>query len=174
MSNMKTKIQALIAKAEGTDNEHESAIFMAKAIDLMQKHQIELHDLNVDDKIHVTIGMTATRSAPSWKRKILSALAQYYGCQTVLDSHYIKTKTGKRVPGYSLELVGPESARVTTELMFPFVIKQIMASGNKLARKRVVKLRENNVQSVMLWFFALLNWFTTTKSQLPQKHRFPD
>ena len=35
------KIQGLLAKAEGTDNEHEAAAFMGKAQDLMRQHAVD-------------------------------------------------------------------------------------------------------------------------------------
>ena len=139
MSKMKTKIQNLINKAEGTDNEHEAALFMSKAMELMQEHQIELHDLNQDDEINSTIGMTASGSAPSWKKKVMSQLARYYGCQVVLCDCMVTLKNGRFVRGYKLDLIGPESARATTEIMFPFVVKQIQAAGNRLAKMNGTK-----------------------------------
>lgn len=45
------RIADLVAKAERTDNEHEAAIFMAKAEELMLKHAIDRADLEARGKL---------------------------------------------------------------------------------------------------------------------------
>lgn len=125
MSKMKAKIQAIIAKAQSTTHEGEAETLMAKAIELMERHQIDAHDLGEDDPQGKLNGWQGTPSSPSWQRKLMSALARYYGARSIMQ------KRGKEM---TLVIVGPESARVTVEVMYPFIVKQVRALGRELAK----------------------------------------
>lgn len=118
-------IKALLAKAAGTDNEAEAAIFAAKAHDMMEQYQIEVSDVLRDDPIDRNKPYSATTSSPSYKKHLWRSLARYYGCKTMLSwvSH----------TEYEIHIIGRESARVTTELMYPFIMEQVRAAGRKLS-----------------------------------------
>lgn len=124
-------IKALLAKAAGTDNEHEAAIFAAKAHELMEKYQVSVGDVLKDDPVDMTNAYQATSSAPSYKKFLWRSLAHYYGCETML-----KWITSTK---YEVHLVGRESSRVTTELMFPFIMEQVRKEGRKIAQARGMK-----------------------------------
>lgn len=121
---IKKIIAQLLAKAKSTDNEHEAAAFIAKAEDMLEQYQIDLSELGDDsDKVRSHSGLDADgKWVASWHRHVYRALGQYYGCKS------IKVHTAK---GYRQELVGRESAIVTTDLMFVF----IKGECNRLGRQ---------------------------------------
>jgi len=122
---MKKIIAQLLAKAKSTDNEHEAAAFIAKAEDLLEQYQIDLSELGDEsDKVRQHSGLDADgKWVASWHRHRYRALGQYYGCKS------IKVHTAK---GYRQELVGRESAIVTTDLMFVFIKGECNRLGRQL------------------------------------------
>lgn len=124
-------IKALLAKAAGTDNENEASIFAAKAHEMMERYQIEVNDVLKDDPIDRSKPYAATSSSPSYKKHLWRALAHYYGCKTVLQW------TGDT--DYEVHIIGRESARVTTELMYPFIMQQVREAGRKLSQGCSIK-----------------------------------
>lgn len=125
IEKIKTTIAALIAKAQGTDNEHEAELFMGKALELLEKHQLDLGDLqDAGDPVAVNKGKRRGWVA-SWETSLFSSVARLYGCRVV------------RMNGFQTvqqDLVGRESARVTVELMFPFIRGEVMRLGKALAK----------------------------------------
>lgn len=129
-SKIKEKIAALLAKAEGTDNEFEQEAFMAKVNELLERHQIDLHEIRkpgVDaDPMGKENGTTNLYVSMGWAKDVANVLARYYGCR------FIYWKIGNHI---KYEVVGRESARETFELMFPFVVSQVKQQGARLARQ---------------------------------------
>lgn len=122
---IKARISALLAKAKGTDNEHEAAAFIAKAEEMLEQYQIDLSELGDEsDKVRHHSGLDADgKWVASWHRHVYRQLATYYGCKT------IKVSTAK---GYRQEVVGRESAIVTTDLMFVFIKGECNRLGRDL------------------------------------------
>ncbi len=121
---IKTRIAALLAKAKGTDNEHEAAAFIAKAEEMLEAYQIDLSELgDASDKVRHHTGLDGTKWVASWHRHLYRALAQYYGCKTVKN---------QVVGGWRQEVVGRESAIVTTDLMFVFIKGECNRLGRQL------------------------------------------
>lgn len=128
---IKSKIAALLAKAESTDNAFEAETFMAKVNELLEKHQLEVHEIrgaNVKsiDPIGWTAGETNIYASMLWARGVAPALARYYGCRLLY---------GKRGNHIHYRVAGPESARITFELMLPFVISQVRVQAKVIARR---------------------------------------
>jgi len=125
--SIKAKIAALLAKAEGTDNEFEAATFMAKVNELLEKHQIEMHEIRAaqgdQDPMGKQKGETNIYASMLWARGLASGLAAYYGCR------FVYWKTGNH---FKYEVVGRESARMTFEMMLPFVISQVKQQARRL------------------------------------------
>lgn len=126
--SIKLKIAALLAKAESTTNEFEAAAFMAKVNELLEKHQMEMHEVraareSAGDPMGKEKGGTNVYASMLWARELGGALARYYGCRFV----YWKVKNHLKY-----EVVGRESARTTFELMFPFIITQVRLQARKL------------------------------------------
>lgn len=123
LSKIKAKIAALLAKANGTDNEHEAEIFSAKAHEMMAEYQLQAFDLGEDDPMGIWIGMTGNGSTPTWKAHLTASIAQFYGCKV------IRNKLGG---DWKLAVHGRESARITAELMTPFIFDQCRAEAKRL------------------------------------------
>jgi hypothetical protein len=142
------KIRALIAKANSTEHEAEAAAFMAKAQELLERHQLDLGDLqDADDPVVInTTGFEQTESSPSWYKDLYVALGALYGCKAVMNPTLIKTSRGNTRWGYSIELTGRESAIVTAQLMFPWVKEQCFAKGRQLFRDRMASLNMPTVK----------------------------
>lgn len=128
-ANIKEKIQKILAKAKGTNNEQEAAVFLAKAEELMERHQIELDELGSDDPMGEFIGLSGTPSSPTWQRHLLNAVARYYGATTVRNR---MIRNGREE--FDLEVLGAESARITVEVMWPFILGQVREEGRKEAK----------------------------------------
>lgn len=118
------KIKAILAKAASTEFEHEAALFADKARQLMEQHQIDVTDLEHDDPVDISKPYSATTSAPSYKKHLWTSLAKYYGCRTVLN--------WTSATEYTVDVIGRESARITLELMFPFVMEQVRKAAKRI------------------------------------------
>jgi hypothetical protein len=137
---IKTRISALLAKAKGTDNEAEAATFIAGAERLLEQYQIDLSELgDSDDKVRHHAGLDADgKWVASWHRGVYRALGEYYGCKS------IKVPTAN---GYRQELVGRESAIVTTDLMFVFIKGECNRLGRQLKQSGGARLVGNALTS---------------------------
>ena len=134
IQKIKQRIMALLAKANGTDNEHEAEAFLAKAMDLMQQYQLDVADMvDADDPILKHVGITAAESGHAWRWKLYSAVAQLYGCKSIHVGKAVPGKNGRLVPGYEQVLVGRESAIIPTDLMYPWIVQQVKDAAKRIA-----------------------------------------
>lgn len=127
--SIKTKIAALLAKAEKTDNAFEAESFMNKVNELLEKYQIEMHEIrsmrrdgDADPMGHQK-GETNLYASMQWARTLAGTVARYYGCKFIfwkIHNHF------------KYEVVGRESARTTFELMLPFIISQVKQQAKTL------------------------------------------
>lgn len=136
LTKIKQRIMALLAKANGTDNEHEAEAFLAKAMELMQQYQLDVSDMvDADDPILHHVGLTQAESGHAWRWKLYSAVAQLYGCKSIhVDVGYRPTAKGRMVPHYEQRLVGRESAIITTDLMYPWIVSQVRERAKAIAK----------------------------------------
>lgn len=128
-AKIKDTIAKLLAKAEGTNNAHEAAAFMAKVGKMLEEHQISLNEVKNNgqrnsDPMGKERGSTRLYASMSWAMPVASSLARYYGCE------FIYRKEGKNHWNY--DVVGRESARTTFELMFPYVISQVRILAKRM------------------------------------------
>lgn len=130
IENIKRKIAALLAKAESTDNAFEAETFMAKVNELLELHQIEMHELHVDnDPMGETNGFV-TRSH-EWPSRVGFALARLYGAKM------LRQKIGSR---YAWMCYGRESARITFDMLYPFVLSQVRQQARNMTRNYAITL----------------------------------
>lgn len=137
-------IRALIAKANGTDNADEAAIFMAKAHALLEEHQLDMGaTLNADDPIEHFEGLDQAATSHKWNRELYRALGALYGCKSFRNTYYAKNADGtfkyNAKGGFELRyqtiLTGRASAIMTTQLMYPWVCDQVKAHAKEIAKR---------------------------------------
>lgn len=127
LTNIKRKIAALLAKAEGTDNEFEAATFMAKVNELLEAHQLSIYQLGDEsDLMGKQEGEFNVYASMSWAKILIHQIAMFYNTETVW------WRVGNHL---KYEVVGRESNRITTELMIPFIIAQVRQRGRILANE---------------------------------------
>lgn len=141
LSRIKRIITQLLAKARSTDNEAEAAAFLAKAMELLQQHQLDANDLaGEDDPIINHTGLKQAESGHAWRWKLYSAVGQLYGCKSIhVDIGFLRNEDGsfviskgRYVPGYEQRLVGRESSVITADLMYPWIVGQVRAAAKRI------------------------------------------
>lgn len=127
---IKDKIAALLAKAESTKNLHEADAFMAKVNELLERHQIEMHEIRAHggDKDPMTHIVSEATRAAEWPTRMGWALAAYYGCKML---RYKQVTLAR----YTMKVVGRESAVTTFDLMFPFVQAQVRQQARRMSKE---------------------------------------
>lgn len=129
IDSIKRKIAALIAKAEGTDNLNEAMAFMAKANELLERYQLERHELHFGDPLgHEASDVS---SSDAWIFKVVSASARYWGARVIWELQTTKIRKPYRV-------FGPESARVTFNVMRDYLLAQVRLQGRIYASEHHV------------------------------------
>lgn len=109
------KIAALIAKANGTDNEHETDAFETKARELMAKYGISESDLDTDKIAHKDADFIISADL-IWQNRLVWAVARYFNTVAVQRREYRKV--------YFI-LVGRDGDRATASMMFPYLLKEV-------------------------------------------------
>lgn len=123
------RIRNLLKHANGTDNAVEAETFLAKAMELMAKHQIDASDLGeAGDRVIEEFSEKRAASGHVWRWQLRSQLARYYGCRVVLHP---SVSQGKKFMQQSI--IGRESAIVTLNLMFPYICKQVAEQAKDYA-----------------------------------------
>lgn len=120
VEKLKTKIAALLAKAGGSDNQHEAEAFAAKAQQLLDEHQLSIGDVIKTDPIERTVIAVGPKTAKPWHARLPQIVAKYYGCDLVSWHE-------NGVIAYTA--VGRESARITAAMMYPFIAEQVRAKA---------------------------------------------
>lgn len=125
------KIKALLAKAASTDNQSEAELFLAKAHELMEKHQLDAGDLEKDDPItgEGYYQKGSTKAAPDWDFMLIFNVARYFGCKAIRMEKYV----GNGKSQWVMDLVGRESARVTAKEMHAYLVATVRRLGRQAA-----------------------------------------
>lgn len=131
------KIKALLAKAASTDSQAEAEAFLAKAHELMEKHQLEAEDLDRDDPVDGEhfYEKGSVKAAPDWDTNIIWPVAKYFGCKACR----IYTKNDK----WAMDLVGRESARITAKEMHSYLVKTVRRLGREAADAQSMPVYDN-------------------------------
>lgn len=134
------KIKALLAKAASTNSPHEAEVFLAKAYELMEKHQLDATDLERDDPVdgEAYYQKGNTKASPDWDTMLVFAVAKYFGCKACRCEKYIG---GGKAQWY-MDLVGRESARITTKEMHAYLVKTVRRLGREAVGTRGFELTD--------------------------------
>lgn len=133
--SIKEKIAAIIAKAKGTDNEHEAEAFLAKANEMLERYQLSVHDIMPDDdKVISFNGRDWSSTSHNWFWDLYHAVAAYYGCDTVREQSSILKTNGRAQTRYQYVLIGRQSAIETTELMYPYLFAEVNRQARIIAK----------------------------------------
>ena len=130
MSNMHSKIQAILRKAESSTHPEEAEAFWKKAQELMKKHQIEASVFH-DDGTQASV-----------KYDLEEVVAVYFGCRVIRITW--RKHPNKSALRCYLRIFGLESALVVHQNMFPFIWKQVnqlaaSASVTPAGQKKMVR-----------------------------------
>lgn len=131
IEKLKSKILALLRKAEGTDNEHEADTFASKARELMDQHRLTMRDLTT---MSDPMGRTVVLCPYDNREYVVMAAAagRYLGCDVLTNKVWSESKR-RMVRG--VIFLGRESARVTAELLTPFWWSQCNRRGRRKHRE---------------------------------------
>jgi hypothetical protein len=126
MSKITELVKKLLAQAEGTPFEKERDTFLAKARELIEKHQIDAQLLGQADPSkregvirHRMFNDAKGQRLIKAKREMIQYLADVYGCQTI--RHGANGRAG-------LTLVGHESDVELILMMFNSLMLQLMTA----------------------------------------------
>ncbi len=112
-SDIRRKIDALLARAKGTNSSAEAMAAAAKAQELLARYNIDPATVGADA---VSSGPIARKSTPGFVGTLAVASAHIFACAVY------KKPEG---PGWRVQFVGREGDRITAELMLEFFIKAV-------------------------------------------------
>jgi hypothetical protein len=153
MDKILDRIRKVLAKANSTNNTAEAEMLMAKVTEMLEAHNIELVDLNRtgDDPMGTERDVGVIWPNTQWLGKMAGCAARYFGCRVVLSQ---VTKNKKH-----MHVVGRESARVTFQLMLPYLVSQVRRQAKVLQEQGMSKLvSERQVANALterLWILHL-------------------
>lgn len=126
-----TKIKALLAKAEKTDNPHEAAAFTAKVHELLAKHRLTIGDLkDADDPMDRTT--VRLKYGEVWREQVAIAAAQYFGCVTVFSDSTKINRNGRLVRDPIVYVIGRQGARTTASLTIPYLLTSVLRAARAM------------------------------------------
>jgi hypothetical protein len=139
MESVITKIQALLAKAERTEFEHEAEAFYAKAEELMTKHAVERWQLAKAGDVAAkpvkreVIYSTNDANLPA-KKQLLAVAARAAGCEVVLAPSTKKQQTAW--------IIGFEDDAEYAEMLYTSLLVQAMRFCEPTIRRHKAKLTD--------------------------------
>ena len=127
-------IKALVTKLLATatsDNEHEAALAMSKATELIEKHKLSMAELTDAETSQVETEAVIKDESPifaagrisSWKTNLVSAIAKINGCKLIKYTGQGYAVGGQR--GSKLVIFGRPSDIGNTRFLLAFAITQL-------------------------------------------------
>lgn len=130
------KIRKLLAKAKGTDNQEEAAVFAQKAHELLLRNELDIAEVTAEGQ-EVSEQVVGTRHKPRydtpWFRGLANAVAKYYMCGMV------RYKINGRRGSETYAFVGRESRTLVAAEMFGYLEKTIYRLSNEASKDGVVR-----------------------------------
>ena len=126
------KIQKLLDKANDTDFGAESEVFLAKAYELMDKHNLSLEEikkLSREEELGSLGSQFYNKGEEAafriWKRQLMNSICKLFDCSLVIH-HSSKNKI-------QLNIIGRESNRITVEIMFKWIHDKTMKEAKSIS-----------------------------------------
>lgn len=124
------KIRLLMAKAQGTNNEHEAAAFAAKVQDLLLEHGLAVSDIGTADPHaprervgeHATPGDGKNFLKSPARKALLFAVCKFYMCQYL------------RWGSHRVVIVGKKSNAEVAASMMQYLLDQTVSLSNRYGR----------------------------------------
>lgn len=130
------KIRKLLAKAKGTDNQDEAAVFAQKAHELLLRNELDLDEIQAEGQ-EVSEKVIGTRHKPRydtpWFRGLAVSVAKYYMCGMV------RYKIGGQRGTETYAFVGRESRTLVAAEMFGYLEKTIYRLSNEASNVGVIR-----------------------------------
>jgi hypothetical protein len=144
-TQMMDKVRALLAKAEGTDNEHEAEVFLAKAQQLMTEHAISEAMINSsrprDSRLKpVQREWEVPGPYPQAKANLLMEIAKAQGCQVCWNKPKKASYYRDSRPTAIVYIVGFEDDLDATDQLYTHLLIQLTRQVARCsqARRRVL------------------------------------
>ncbi|MBM9616536.1 DUF2786 domain-containing protein [Desulfobulbus rhabdoformis] len=111
------KVRKLLALGD-SDNEHEAALAMQRACELLERHQLDLGSLAQEQQlIHRSIN-TGKQKLPAHRKVICTLLGDHFGVRVICGSTYLP---GQDCVVKTIELLGPEENVAIAEHCYHFL-----------------------------------------------------
>jgi len=119
------KLQALKAKAESSEFKHEADAFMKKVRDLLDRHNLNMSDLNQSEEnpMGEDKNAGAWRKYEGWQSNLITAVARLYDCEIIYTTRANEVKA---------TVIGRLAARTTFHVMWPFILEQVKMRAKHL------------------------------------------
>jgi hypothetical protein len=160
MAKIAELVKALLAKAASTEFEAEAEVFLAKAHELMEKHQLSADDLEKDDPLGAEDAYEVKNPyGTDWDFGILFPLARYFGCKCIRIEKDHLYPNGKWKSKFTMEIMGRESARTTVIEMHKYLVSTIRKIGLEKSKQDLREFRKyrKNHWDEMVWTGEYLN-----------------
>lgn len=160
MAKIAELIKALLAKAASTEFEAEAEIFLAKAHELMEKHQLGAEDLEKDDPLGAEDAYEVRNPyGTDWDFAILFPLSRYFGCKCIRIEKNHRYPNGKVRSKFVMEVIGRESARITVIEMHKYLVDTVKKLGLAKSKEQSREFRKyvKNHWDEMVWTGDYLN-----------------
>lgn len=143
MADIAETIRALLAKSQGTDNEHEAAAFAAKAAELLQKHNLDLASVEAAAR---TTGEAVSevkldwRYTDPWRMSIVRDTARLYFCRIYTTRRVEKDGKGRWVERKGVAIVGKPHNTAVAVSMTEYLVKTTLRLAAEYSTERGQRL----------------------------------
>lgn len=136
-SEMARKVRALLAKANGTENEAEAAAFAAKAQELLNKHNLDLEAIMRQGGTgeEVTEVLVKTMYTDIWRISIFHEAAELYFCKIYID-RWVDDRGGKYKVRKGVKIVGKPHNLAVAEPMIEYLISTVRHLSTAYSKQR--------------------------------------
>lgn len=121
------KIAALMAKSDGTENEHEAAVFAAKAQEMLARHNLTMMEVlkrNAAERDEMVgeVEVASEHDASGWRAELMRAVAEFYFCCAMVRPYEDSRSPGLEIMRKFLLIGKPHNVKVA-ESMFAYLEK---------------------------------------------------